>query len=58
MTALVAAPREPERRWTPLIDPTRYDRAAALTCGERAALALLAERRYRWPAGVGGASRG
>ena len=43
MTAL-AAVREPERRWRPLIDPSCYDRAAALTEDERQALAVLAER--------------
>ena len=54
MSAL-AAVREPERRWRPLIDPSCYDRTAALTAGERRALALLDEHRYRWPSGVAGA---
>ena len=39
MSAL-AAVREPERRWRPLIDPSCYDRTAALTAGERRALAV------------------
>jgi site-specific recombinase XerD len=51
MTAL-AAVREPEPRWRPLIDTSCYDRAAALTGGERQALAVLAEHRGRWPSGV------
>ncbi|MGZ4323902.1 MAG: tyrosine-type recombinase/integrase [Solirubrobacteraceae bacterium] len=51
MTAL-AAVREPERRWRPLLDPARYDRIAALTVDERDALALLDARPCRWPAGV------
>ena len=50
-----AAVREPERRWAPLLDPSRYDRAAALTAGERDALGLLGAHRYRWPAGAAGA---
>ncbi len=54
MSAL-AAVREPERRWRPLIDTSCYDRAAVLTAGERQALAVLAEHRYRWPSGVAGA---
>jgi hypothetical protein len=53
MSAL-AAVREPERRWRPLIDPSCYDRTAALTAGEQRALALLDAHRYRWPSGVAG----
>jgi integrase len=52
MTAVLAAVPEPERRWMPSLDPTRYDRTAALTDGERDALALLAEHRSRWPVGA------
>jgi hypothetical protein len=53
MTAL-AAVREtvPARRWTALLDPSRYDRAATLTAAEREALALLDAHRYHWPAGT------
>jgi integrase len=54
MSALALA-REPERRWTSLIDPTRYDRAPTLTVVERRALALVADHRYRWPTRAGGA---
>ena len=56
MTAL-AAVREPVpgRRWIPLLDPSRYERSATLTRGERDALALLAEHRYHWPPGVASA---
>ena len=54
MTAVLAVapvPR-PGRQWAPLLDLARYDRGAALSEGERDALALLAEHRYRWPAGT------
>jgi len=51
MTVL-AAVREPERRWTPLLDPARYQLTAILTTEERGALALIEKHRYRWPAGV------
>jgi len=51
VTAL-AAVIEAERRWTPLLDPSRYERRAMLTRGERDALALLEAHRYRWPAGT------
>jgi integrase len=54
MSAL-AAVREPERRWRPLLDTSCYDRAAVLTAGERRALALLDDHRHRWPSGVAGA---
>jgi len=54
MTARAAA-RERERRWTPLLDPSRYGRAVMLTRGERDALGLLGAHRYRWPAGTAGA---
>jgi integrase len=55
MTAVLATVTVPERRWVPLLDPARYDRNPALRSGERDALALLAEHRYRWPAGAAGA---
>ena len=57
MSAVLAAVPEPERgrHWMPLLDPARYDRSTALTGGERKALALLAEHRYRWPAGAASA---
>jgi integrase len=55
MSTVLAAVPGPQRRWTPLLDPARYDRGAALTGGEHQALALLAEHRYRWPGGVAGA---
>ncbi len=51
MSALALA-REPERRWTPSIVPSRYERAALLTVGERDALAVLDAHRYRWTAGT------
>jgi Phage integrase family len=51
----VAAVREPERRWAPLLDLAHYERSAGLTNDERKALALLAEHRYRWPAGAASA---
>lgn len=51
MTAL-AAVIEAERRWTPLLDPSRYERTAMLSRAERDALALLEAHRYRWPAGT------
>ncbi len=54
MSALALA-REPERRWTPLIMPSRYERSALLTVGEREALAVLDAHRYRWPAGTASA---
>jgi integrase len=54
MTALAAA-CEPDGRWVPLIDPSRYDRVPALTAAEREAVALLERYRYRWPSGVAGA---
>jgi integrase len=54
MTAL-AAVFELERRWTPLIDPARYERTATLSDRERDALAVLDAHRYRWPAGTANA---
>lgn len=55
MTALSTASLERGRRWTPLLDTRRYERAPTLTPGERDALALLDAHRYRWPTGVAGA---
>ena len=52
MSAVLAVVREPDRRWTPRLDLARYDRSATLNDGEREALALLAEHRYRWPLGA------
>jgi hypothetical protein len=51
MTGVLAVVPEPEpgHRRVPLLDLARYDRRAALTGQERAALALVAEHRYRWP---------
>ena len=56
MTALAAAAViEPERRWTPLLDPSRYEQTAMLTIEEGDALALLDAHRYRWPVGTASA---
>jgi len=52
MTAVLAVVPEPQRQWMPQLDPAVYDREAPLTDGEREALALLAEHRYRWPVGA------
>ena len=52
MTAAAATLPAPERRWTPLISPAAYDRRVALSREERRALALIADRPRRWPAGV------
>ena len=58
MTALApVAVVEPERRWTPLIDPSRYEQTAMLTAQEQDALGLLNSHRYRWPAGTASALR-
>jgi integrase len=54
VTAL-AAVIEAERRWTPLLDPSGYERTATLTEHEREALGLLEVHRYRWPAGAASA---
>jgi len=52
MTAVLAAALEPQARWTPLLSPAAYDRRVALRREERRALALIADRPSRWPAGV------
>jgi integrase len=52
MTAVAAAVPAPERRWTPPLSPAAYDRRVALGPEERRALALIADRPTRWPAGV------
>jgi len=54
MTVLALA-HEEGPRWTPLVDPARYDRRATLDRTERWALGLLAARPSRWPRGVGDA---
>jgi integrase len=55
MTAVLATVSESERQWMPRLDRTRYDCSAALTGGERDALALLSVQRYRSPAGAASA---
>lgn len=56
MTALAAmAVVECERRWIPLIDPSRYTQTTMVTPGERDALGLLVAHKYRWPAGTASA---
>jgi integrase len=56
MTALRTGTLVTERRrWTPPLLSTGYDREIALRLGERRALALIADRRCRWPAGVASA---
>ncbi|MGZ6637893.1 MAG: hypothetical protein ACXVII_34070 [Solirubrobacteraceae bacterium] len=52
MTAVAATTPAPERRWTPPISPAAYDRRVTLSREERRALALIADRPGRWPAGV------
>jgi site-specific recombinase XerC len=53
MTALVAVGEAvPERRWTPLILPERYDRLPVLASEERHALRRVESRPVRWPAGT------
>jgi integrase len=53
MTALVAVGEAvPERRWTPLILPERYDRSPVLASEERHALRRVESRPVRWPAGT------
>jgi hypothetical protein len=54
MTVLALA-REGGPRWTPLIDPARYERRATLDRNERWALGLLEARPSRWPRCVGDA---
>jgi integrase len=56
VTALAAAAViKLERRWTPLIDPSRYERTAMLTAQERDAVGLLGAHKYRWPGGTASA---
>ena len=52
MSARSAAALDSLRRWEPLISPAAYDRRVALSREERGALALIADRTVRWPAGV------
>ena len=52
MTAVAATALAPEPRWTPPLSPAAYDRRVALSREERRALALIADRPGRWPAGV------
>ena len=52
MTAVLAGAFEPRPRWTPPLSPAAYDRRVALSQEERRALALIAGRPPRWPAGV------
>jgi integrase len=52
MTAVAATLPAPERQWTPPLSPAAYDRCVALSREERRALALIADRPGRWPAGV------
>src|SRR5450755_3852980 len=52
MTAVLATALEHQSRWTPLLSPAAYDRRVALSGEERRALALIADRPGRWPAGV------
>jgi hypothetical protein len=52
MTAVAATLPAPEPRWTPPLSPAAYDRRVALSREERRALALIADRPGRWPAGV------
>jgi integrase len=52
MIAVAATLPAPERRWTPSLSPAAYDRRVALSRDERRALALIANRPGRWPAGV------
>ncbi len=51
MTAVLATALEPQPRWTPPLSPAAYDRRVALSREERRALALIADRPRRWPAG-------
>ena len=52
MTAVLATALEPQPRWTQPLSPAAYDRRVALSREERRALALIADRPPRWPAGV------
>ena len=52
MTAVAATMPATEPRWTPLLSLAAYDRRVALGREERRALALIADRPGRWPAGV------
>ena len=48
----IAAVNSPAPRRVAALDPTTYDRRVALGRDERRALALIADRPGRWPAGV------
>ena len=52
MTAVAATVPAPEPRWTRPLSPAAYDHRVALSRDERRALALIAGRPSRWPAGV------
>ena len=55
MTVLALAHEKDGPRWTPLIDPARYERRATLNRRERWAVGLLEARPSRWLRGVGDA---
>ncbi len=48
----IADTKTPTQRWIALLDPSAYDRRAALSSQERSALGLIEGRPSRWPAQV------